>query len=261
MRRYPAVWALLLLLITHSETRNSEAKTGMLAVTFFIRDEPSLPEGGAELKMLDRSIVHYDTTLPSAQFHLSSLDSFRLPMDRLLAGSVFAWVKYLVNGVVELTNNSLPPNEIGQLCLYSEKPVVFEKVNTLTCFISSIFPPALFVTLQKNKKPANGEVNSSHLSYGKDRRFQVLHYTYIQSADGDMYPCRVLRNISKEEKVIYWEPEEQSSAEELDTSQLAVSICGLIIGILCTAVGLYLCFSLLLSGWGSLIIRINTPSQ
>ncbi|XP_072921723.1 H-2 class II histocompatibility antigen, A-U alpha chain-like [Hemitrygon akajei] len=247
MRRYPAAWALLLLLITHSGTRNSEAETGMLAVTFFVRDEPSLPEGGTELKSQDRSIVHYNTTLPSAQFHLTSLDSFRLPMDKLLAGNVFAWVKYLVNGVMDLTKNSLSPNKIGALYLYSEKPVVFEEVNTLTCFVSDFFPPTI---LQKNKKPANGEVNSSHLSYGKDRRFQVLHYTYIQSADGDVYPCRALRNISKEEKVIYWEPEEQSSAEELDTGQLAVFICGLIIGIFGTTVGLY--FFLLLLSVGAL---------
>ncbi|XP_072884086.1 beta-2-microglobulin-like [Hemitrygon akajei] len=182
-------------------------------------------------------------------------------MDRLLAGNVFAWLKYLMNGAMELTNNSPPPNEIGELYLYSEKPVVFGEVNTLTCFVSGFFPPAIIVTLQKNKKPASGKVNSSHLSYGKDWRFQVLHNTYIQPADGDIYSCRVLHNISKEEKVIYWEPEEQISAEELDTSQHAVLICGMITGILGTAVGLYLCFSLLLSGWGSLIIRINNPSQ
>ncbi|XP_072102774.1 scavenger receptor cysteine-rich domain-containing protein DMBT1-like [Mobula birostris] len=179
-------------------------ETDKLAVTFFVTDDPSLPEGGAELKTQERSIAYYDTTLPSVQFHLSGLDPFRLPMDKLLAGNVFAWVKYLMNGAMQLTNNSLPPNEIGELYLYSEKPAVFGEVNTLTCFVSGFFPPAVIVTLQKNKKPVNGEVDSSHLSFGKDWRFQVLHYTYIQPANGDVYSCRVLHNISKEEKVVYW---------------------------------------------------------
>ncbi|XP_072102580.1 RLA class II histocompatibility antigen, DP alpha-1 chain-like [Mobula birostris] len=261
MGRYGAAWALLLLLVARSGTHSSAAETDKLAVTFFVTNDPSLPEGGAELKTQERSIAYYDATSPSVQFHLSGLDPFRLPMDELLAGNVFAWVKYLMSGAMLLTNNSLPPNEIGELYLYSEKPAIFGEVNTLTCFVSGFFPPAVIVTLQKNKKPVNGEVNSSHLSFGKDWRFQVLHYTYIQPANSDVYSCRVLHNISKEEKVVYWEPEEQSSAEELDTSQLAVLICGLIIGILGTAAGLYLCFALLLSGWSSLIIRINTPSQ
>ncbi|XP_059805594.1 H-2 class II histocompatibility antigen, A-Q beta chain-like [Hypanus sabinus] len=264
MGRYPAAWALLLLLVPCSGSAYSVAETDTLAVIVFLTDDPRPPAGGGEVKTQDRSIGYYDTTLPRPQFHVASLEPFRAIIEELLAedkDSVIVFGKKLMDEAMLLTKNSLPSNEIGELFLYSEKPAVIGEVNTLTCFVSGFFPPTVIVTLQKNEQPVSGEVNSSHLSFGKDWRFQVLHYTYIQPADGDIYSCRVLHNITKEERVIYWEPEQQSSAEEMDTSQLAVLICGLIIGILGTAVGLSLCFCSRLSGCNSWIVGINPSSQ
>ncbi|XP_072884704.1 RLA class II histocompatibility antigen, DP alpha-1 chain-like [Hemitrygon akajei] len=264
MGRYPAAWALLLLLVPCSGSAYSVAETDTLAVIFFLADDPRLLDGAGEVKTQDRSIGYCDTTFLRPQFHVASLEPFRTLVEELLAedkDSVIAFGKKLMDEAMLLIKNSLPPNEIGELYLYSEKPAVIGEVNTLTCFVSGFFPPAVIVTLQKNGQPVSGKVNSSHVSFGKDWRFQVLHYAYIQPADGDIYSCRVLHNISKEEREIYWEPEEISSAEGMDTSQLAVLICGLIIGILGTAVGLSLCFWSRLSGCHSWIVGINPSPQ
>ncbi|XP_051865096.1 RLA class II histocompatibility antigen, DP alpha-1 chain-like [Pristis pectinata] len=266
-----AAWALpslplllLLLLLALPGTRNSSVpEKETIALTLFFTDDPSLPEGILELKTHDRSIAYYDTTLSSAQFHLAGLEQFRILVDEFVEknkDNTIALGQSLLHQVMALTNNSLPPNEIGKLFLYSEKPVVFGETNTLICFITGFFPPAIVVTLQKNEKPLSGEVNSSRLSFGDDWRFQMFQYAHVQPAVGDIYSCKVVHNISKEEKIIYWEPEEQDRSEdmtELHTSQLAVLICGLIVGILGTAVGLCLCFCLRVPGWGSWIIRIS----
>ncbi|XP_059805593.1 HLA class II histocompatibility antigen, DQ alpha 2 chain-like [Hypanus sabinus] len=264
MGRYPAAWALLLLLVPCSGSAYSVAETDTLAVNLFSTDEPSQPVVRAEVKTQDRSIGYYDTTLSGVQSQLAGIKQFSIIIDKQLAkikNDVITGAKKIMDKVKVLIIDSVSPNEIGELFLYSEKPAVIGEVNTLTCFVSGFFPPAVIVTLQKNEQPVSGEVNSSHLSFGKDWRFQVLHYTYIQPADGDIYSCRVLHTISKEERVIYWEPEEQSSAEEMDTSQLAVLICGLIIGILGTAVGLSLCFWFRLSGCNTWIVRIGPSSR
>ncbi|XP_072884706.1 uncharacterized protein [Hemitrygon akajei] len=264
MGRYPAAWALLLLLVPCSGSAYSVAETDTLAVNLFFTDDPSQLVVRGELKTQDRSIGYYDTTLLGIQSHLAGVEPFHKIIDKQLAkvkNDVIAEAKKMMDKAKVLIKSSVPPNEIGELYLYSEKPAVIGEVNTLTCFVSGFFPPAVIVTLQKNGQPVSGKVNSSHVSFGKDWRFQVLHYTYIQPADGDIYSCRVFHSIINEERVIYWEPEEQNSAEEMDTSQLAVLICGLIIGILGTAVGLSLCFWSRLSGCNSWIVRINPSSR
>ncbi|XP_032871937.1 SLA class II histocompatibility antigen, DQ haplotype C alpha chain-like [Amblyraja radiata] len=257
---FPLSLPTFLLLLLQPVHSSAPGKT-TLALTFFATDDPSLPDGVLEAKADDRSLAYYDTTLSKVQFHLSNLEPLHALVEELIERNMdttLGLVHGLQKQVMALTNNSLPSNEIGETLLYSEKPDVLGKENTLICFISGFFPPALEVTFQKNGKPIGGEVNSSHLSFSEDWRFYTLQYTHIQPTEGDIYSCKVVHNISKEERVTYWEPEVQVGKEaELDRSQLIVLICGVIIGILGTAVGFCLCFWLRFTRQDSWIIRIN----
>ncbi|XP_032870120.1 H-2 class II histocompatibility antigen, A-R alpha chain-like [Amblyraja radiata] len=252
---------LSLLLLLLQPVRSLAPDEATLALTIFATDDPSLPEGVLEVKTEDRSIVYYDTTLSKAQVRLSNLEPMHVAVEEMMEcymDNTLAFVHSLQKQVMVLTNNYLPSNEIGEALLYSEKPDVLGEENTLICFISGFYPPALEVTLQKNGKPIGGEVNSSHLSFSEDWWFYKLQYIHIQPTEGDIYSCKVVHNISKEEKVTYWEPEVQDSKEaELDTSQIIVLICGVIIGILGTAMGFCLYFWLRFTRQDSWIMRIN----
>ncbi|XP_067832282.1 rano class II histocompatibility antigen, B alpha chain-like [Heptranchias perlo] len=237
----------LLLFACPAARGSSASEEGKLLFTIFSTDDPSLPELVAELRAEDRTVVYFDSTLPTAQILVSGLEEYQQFFDEILRKNrdrTIASQRRLMDEVAALTNNSPYPNEIAELFLYSEKAVAFGETNILTCFVSGFFPPAITVTLQKNEEPLFSEVNSSRLLFGEDWHFQVLLYTEIQPAAGDIYSCKVVHTISKEQRIIYWEPEVPDSSEgnaEQDSSQLAILVCGLIVGILGTAAGLCLC--------------------
>nr|BBG06243.1 MHC class II beta chain like protein [Triakis scyllium]BBO94055.1 major histocompatibility complex, class II alpha chain, WA_DS10_01 precursor [Triakis scyllium]BBO94056.1 major histocompatibility complex, class II alpha chain, WA_DS10_02 precursor [Triakis scyllium] len=232
----------LLLLLLSPGTGLSATDTWRVLVACYITDDPNPLEMMCEVTADSRIFIYYDTSIHLLE---GGLEEYRgvlveLARDRNRA---IASLRQTMALAAIATNFSSPPNEMADLLLFPEKEVTYGEANILSCLVSGAFPPTITITLQVNGAPLHTDANSSRLWYGEDWRFQAVRRAHIRPEAGDMYSCQVQHTVSKEVKMVYWEPEMPDSWEEsiLDSSQLGVLVGGVAVGALGMALGIGSC--------------------
>ncbi|XP_048382004.1 RLA class II histocompatibility antigen, DP alpha-1 chain-like [Stegostoma tigrinum] len=229
----------------------------------FVADDPRFPGLVCELQVEGRPFIYYDSSLPDIQFLYPGFEDYRMILTEFSQdhGRTVASLRRAMAIAAAVTNHSNSPNEVGEIFLYPEMVVEWGQPNVLVCLVTGLFPPSVAVSLHLDGVPLGSDVNSSRIFFSKGWRFQALWYARIRPGPGHLYSCVVRHNISQEEKVVFWEPETGDIWEEsaLDSGQLAVLVCGLLLGVVGIIAGILLCcWRPLVDIWNCLIVQMSS---
>ncbi|XP_047652716.1 HLA class II histocompatibility antigen, DM alpha chain isoform X1 [Phacochoerus africanus] len=88
--------------------------------------------------------------------------------------------------------------------VFTLKPLEFGKPNTLVCFVSNLFPPALTVTWEHHSAPVEG-VGPTFVSATDDLSFQAFTYLNFTPTPSDLFSCVVTHEIDGYVAISYWD--------------------------------------------------------
>uniref|UniRef100_A0A4X1V2Q5 SLA-DM alpha chain n=1 Tax=Sus scrofa TaxID=9823 RepID=A0A4X1V2Q5_PIG len=87
--------------------------------------------------------------------------------------------------------------------VFTLKPLEFGKPNTLVCFVSNLFPPALTVTWEHHSAPVEG-IGPTFVSATDDLSFQAFSYLNFTPTPSDLFSCVVTHELDGYVAISYW---------------------------------------------------------
>ncbi|XP_037006297.2 HLA class II histocompatibility antigen, DM alpha chain isoform X1 [Artibeus jamaicensis] len=118
--------------------------------------------------------------------------------------------------------------------VFTLKPLEFGKPNTLVCFVSNLFPPALTVTWQHHLAPVEG-AGPTFVSAIDGLSFQAFSYLNFTPAPSDLFSCVVTHEIDGQTAVAYWVPNNALPSDLLENVLCGVAfglgVLGIIVGL------------------------------
>ncbi|XP_031544231.2 HLA class II histocompatibility antigen, DM alpha chain isoform X1 [Vicugna pacos] len=118
--------------------------------------------------------------------------------------------------------------------VFTLKPLEFGKPNTLVCFVSNLFPPALTVNWQHQAAPVEG-VGPTFVSAVDGLSFQAFSYLNFTPTPYDLFSCIVTHEIDSYTAIAYWVPQNALPSDLLENVLCGVAfglgVLGIIVGL------------------------------
>ncbi|XP_060678447.1 RLA class II histocompatibility antigen, DP alpha-1 chain-like [Hemiscyllium ocellatum] len=208
-------------------------------------DGAGAQETACEVQAEGRPLIYYDSVPPGVHLLVPGFEAYRAILTELAQerDRATASLRRALAMGAAVTNHSSGPIEVGEVFLYPQSRVEWDVPNVLVCLVTGLFPPSVSVSLHLDGALLGSHLNSSKAFFGEDWRFWALWYARILPRPGHLYSCAVRHHLSREDLVVYWEPETTNVWEGSvqDSAQLAVLACGLLVGILGVIAGIILC--------------------
>ncbi|XP_019490368.1 PREDICTED: HLA class II histocompatibility antigen, DM alpha chain [Hipposideros armiger] len=118
--------------------------------------------------------------------------------------------------------------------VFTLKPLEFGKPNTLVCYVSNLFPPALTVNWQYYSAPVEG-AGPTFVSAVDGLSFQAFSYLNFTPAPSDLFTCTVTHEIDSYTAIAYWVPQNALPSDLLENVLCGVAfglgVLGIIVGL------------------------------
>ncbi|XP_036071674.1 RLA class II histocompatibility antigen, DP alpha-1 chain-like [Oryzias melastigma] len=124
-----------------------------------------------------------------------------------------------------------PPEE---MFLYTTAEVHSGVENTIICFVSGFYPPAIKVRWTKNGNPVSEGVSRSRYYPNKDQSFYHFSTLSFTPSETDVYSCTVEHPALESPRTVLWEPEFHHQHHNLDiffAVSLGLGLLGVATGI------------------------------
>ncbi|XP_077340779.1 class II histocompatibility antigen, M alpha chain isoform X2 [Lithobates pipiens] len=148
----------------------------------------------------------------------------------------------LREALTEVLKEIMPEARGGtQTMVFTAQPLRIGMPNTLICFISDVYPPALTVIWRKNSELLSKESTSPGYFALYDGSFQAFSYLNVTPNYNDVYSCNVQVAGDSRTIVEYWVPDYPVPSDVLENA-----LCGLgcALGIVFLFLGfMFLCLS------------------
>uniref|UniRef100_A0A3B3D586 Ig-like domain-containing protein n=1 Tax=Oryzias melastigma TaxID=30732 RepID=A0A3B3D586_ORYME len=106
--------------------------------------------------------------------------------------------------------------------------------NTIICFVSGFYPPAIKVRWTKNGNPVSEGVSRSRYYPNKDQSFYHFSTLSFTPSETDVYSCTVEHPALESPRTVLWEPEFHHQHHNLDiffAVSLGLGLLGVATGI------------------------------
>ncbi|XP_044215797.1 H-2 class II histocompatibility antigen, A-U alpha chain-like [Thunnus albacares] len=109
--------------------------------------------------------------------------------------------------------------------------------NILICFVNEFHPPTVEITWTRNGLPVDqSDISQTQYYSNKDFSFRISSYLSFTPEEGDIYSCSVDHVSLQEPLIRFWEVEEHTDQQAVET---AVCVCGVILGLIGVVTGLW----------------------
>ncbi|XP_022602109.1 H-2 class II histocompatibility antigen, A-U alpha chain-like [Seriola dumerili] len=145
--------------------------------------------------------------------------------------------KYNIPRAIKRENS--PPEVIVSptSMIYPKQDVELGVPNTLICFVNDFHPPEVNITWSRNGQLVDqSDVSRTKYYSNSDFSFRTASYLKFTPQENDIYSCSVGHISLQAPLSRFWEAEEQTDRQTVETS---VCVCGVILGLIGVVTGLW----------------------